>query len=251
MNILVLLRCLRDPAAFTVNRKAQKVFVNRDRFIVNPADRNALEAALALAGADDTVTVAALGGQAAREALQMARAMGATRAVCVDSPPGLDALGVTRVIQTLIRYLGGVDLVLFGNEVLDSDMAQVAPRLAAALDWHFVEDAYQVSALPGWMGLVVAGQGGYRWLSADLPAVATVARDSNRPRFAPAPAIIRVFTNPDAVESITLTELELDPASLTPVTLQRGESFPRERALGHLADGDDPLRQIADAIRGK
>ena len=251
MNILVLLRCLRDPAAFTVNRKAQKVFVNRERFIVNPADRNALEAALALAGADDTVTVSALGGQAAREALQMARAMGAQRAVCVESPAGLDALGVTRVVQTLIGQLGGVDLVLLGNELLDSNMAQVAPRLAAALDWHFVEDAYQVSALPGWLGLVVAGPGGSRWLGADLPAVATVARDSNRPRFAPAPAIIRVFTDPDAVETITLADLDLDPASLVPVTLQRGESFPPERTLGRLAEGDAPLRQIADALRGK
>jgi electron transfer flavoprotein beta subunit len=251
MNILVLLRIVRDPAGFTVNRKAQKIFFNRERFVVNPSDRNALEAALALAGADDTVTVAALGGHAAREALQMARAIGATRAVCVASPAELDPLANTRVIQALIRYLGGIDLVVLGSEVLDSDLAQVAPRLAAALDWQFVADACQISALPDGLGLVVSGQDGYRRLGADLPAVASVARDSNRPRFAPAPAIIRVFTDPSALETLTLTDLELDPASLAPVTVQYGESFPPERTLGRLADGDDPVRQIADALRGK
>ena len=96
MNVLVILRSVPDPAGFTVNRKAQKVFVNRARFMVNPTDRNALEAALTLAGADDRVTVAALGDQVARQALQMARAMGAGRAVCVRPPSGLLSAGSSR-----------------------------------------------------------------------------------------------------------------------------------------------------------
>ena len=251
MNILVLLRIVLDPAGFTVNRKAQKVFVNRERFIVNPTDRNALEAALALAGAEDTVTVAALGGQAAREALQMARAMGAHRAVCLEVPAALDALAATRVLQAFVGHLGGVDLVLFGAEVLDSDMAQVAPRLAAALDCPFADGAWQVSARPDGLGLVMAQAGGYRWLGADLPAVATVTGDCNQPRFAPAIAIMQVFTDPNAVETLTIADLELDPASLLPMTVQRGESFPPERTLGRLAEGDDALRQIADALSGR
>ena len=97
----------------------------------------------------------------------------------------------------------------------------------------------------------MAEAGGYRWLGVDLPAVATVARDCNQPRFAPAAAIMRVFTDPDAVETLTLTDLELDPAGLVPVTRQRGESFPPERTLGRLAEGDDALRQIADILRGR
>ena len=253
MNILVLLRSVLDPAGFTVNRKAQKVFVNRQRFIVNPADRNALEAALALGGAQDTVTVAALGGpaagQTAGQALQMARAMGAQRAVCVEATAGLDAVGVTRVLQALVAHLGGVDLVLMGGEVLDSDMAQVAARLAAALDWQFVEGARQASAQPGGLGLVVAEDGGYRLFGAELPAVASVARDCNQPRFAPAMAIMQVFTDAAAVETITLADLALDLADLAPVTVARGESFPPERTLGRLAEADDAIRQIADMLR--
>ncbi len=249
MNILVLLRSVLDHTGFTVNRKAQKVFINRQRFIVNPADRNALEAALALAGAEDTVTVAALGGPAAREALQMARAMGAQRAVCVQAPAGLDAAGVTRVLQALVGHLGGVELVLMGSEVLDSDMAQVAARLAAALDWHFVDSVWQVSALAGGLRMTVAETGAYRWQAAEQPAVAGMARDCNQPRFAAAMAIMQVFTDADAVQTLTLSELALDPADLAPVSRPRGESFPPERTLGQLAEGDDAIRQIALALR--
>ena len=58
MNILVLLHPIRNPASFTVNRKAQKIFTHRDEYVINPADKNALEAALRLGA---TVTAVALG----------------------------------------------------------------------------------------------------------------------------------------------------------------------------------------------
>ena len=83
MNIVVLLRAGRDPASFTVNRKAQKIFVHRDEWRVTPADLNALEAALQLAGSEHTVVAVSIGGPGAQEALYLARAMGAARALQV------------------------------------------------------------------------------------------------------------------------------------------------------------------------
>ena len=252
MNILVVLRPVRDPAGFTVNRKAQKIFSNREGFILNPSDRNALEAALGAVGADGSVTVAAIGDEPALDALRMARAAGAGRAICVAPRTGLalDAGGFTQVLQQLVAHLGGVDLVLLGAEVLDADLAQVGPRLASALDWPFVERAYQASVLPdGGLGLVVAdSDGAYRLLGVDGPAVATVAVDSNKPRFAPAAQIITLYTNPEAVECLALAELGLDAAEVAPATVMRGESFPPERTLGHVVGGQDAVRQLAEAI---
>jgi electron transfer flavoprotein alpha/beta subunit len=254
-TLVVVLRPLRDPAGFTVNRKAQKIFVNRERFIVNPSDRNALEAALGVAGAGGSVTAVAMGGEPAVDALRMARAAGAGRAICVAPPDGqpLDAGGFTKVLQQLVAHLGGVDLVLLGAEVLDSDLAQVGARLASALDWPFVERACQARLLPdGGLGLVVADSGGaYRLLGVDGPAVATVAPGSNKPRFAPAAQIIAVFTNPEAVERLALADLGLDEGELAPATVVRGESFPTERTLGQIIEGQDAVRQLAEAIRNR
>jgi len=255
MNSLVVLRPVRDPAGFTVNRKAQKIFVNRERFIVNPSDRNALETALCAAGADGGVTAAAIGGEPALNALRMARAAGAGRAICIAPPDGqaLDAGGFTKVLQQLVAHVGGVDLVLLGAEALDSDLAQVGARLASTLDWPFVERAYQARALPdGGLELVVAGSNGaYRLLGVDGPAVATVALNSNKPRFAPAAQIITVYTYPEAVERLALSDLGLDAAELAPVTVTRGESFPPERTLGRMIVGEDAVRQLAEALRNR
>jgi|SRR5579859_1578529 len=251
MNILVVLRAVRDPAGFTVNRKAQKVFINRERFIINPADRNALEAGLQVTAG--SVTAVALGGETAGEVLRQARAAGAARAIWVRLPDAapLDAGGATAVLQRVIGHIGSVDLVLLGAEVLDADLAQVGPRLAAALDWPFMEEVYQTRALPeAGLGLVVrAAAGEYRLASAGGPAVAGVVRDCNKPRFAPAARIITLYQDPRAVEQLSLAELGLDEPQLSPATTIRGESFPPERTLGQMLAGDDAPHELARALK--
>ncbi len=254
MNTLVVLRPVRHPASFTVNRKAQKIFVNREQFIVNPSDRNALEAALALAETQGDVTAVALGGEPALDALRMARAAGASRAlrVAVPEDQALDALGISLVLRQVVAHIGGLDLILLGAEVLDSDTAQVGGRLAAELDWPLVEGVYAATALPdGDIGLVVSTAGAYRLQSANGPAVATVVRDCNKPRFAPAARIITVFSSPESVETLTLAGLGLEAAEIKPGTTVHGESFLPERTLGHIIERETAVRQLADAIRNR
>jgi electron transfer flavoprotein beta subunit len=262
MNVIVVLRALRDPDSFTVNRRAQKIFVNREAYRLNPSDHNALEAALALAdGAAGAVTVTAVsyGGQTAADVLYQARAMGAARAVWVSEPAlhQADASVLTRVLQRVLEYLGGADLVLMGDGVLDADLAQVGPRLAAALDWPFVEAAHRVQLAPdddnrlvGVLANSAAGAGGFRAVSAALPAVATIAADSNKPRYAPAARIIRVYAEAQAVESVTAADLGLDETAMTALVTRRGESFPPERTLGQRIEAPDELAaQLVAALR--
>jgi len=254
MNILVLLRSVRDPAGFTINRRAQKIFINRERFLLNPSDRNALEMALTLAGTAGQVIVVALGGARAQEILAMARATGAHTAIHVAVPENaaLDAFGTARALRQVVRHVGGVDLVLLGAEVLDADTAQTGARLAVELDLPLLEDVYAAQALSdGGFALAVSTADGFHWLSAGGPAVATVVRDCNRPRYAPAASIITVYSNPEPGETIELTDLGLDAAELAPLTQVRGESFPPERQMGRLLDGADSLRQLAGALRAR
>src|SRR5262245_20824237 len=128
MTILVWLHAVHDPASFTVNRKAQKIFYHRDDYLLNPADKNALEAALQLGG---TMIAVSIGEGPADDVVRQARALGATRAIRVSDPAlaQVDASAHVAVLQRLITHLGGVELVLLGAEVLDSDLAQVGPRL--------------------------------------------------------------------------------------------------------------------------
>ncbi len=253
MNILVILRAVLDPSGFTVNRRAQKVFVNRERFIINPSDKNALEAALSLTTEGDTVVAVALGEAPAEDALRQARAMGAGRALLVRDAAlkSADATVVAAALRHLVNHLDETKLVLLGAEVLDADLAQVGPRLAAALDWPFIEGAHQLEVHGSTVTAIAPQSDGFHRLEADLPAVVSVAPDSNQPRYAPGAKIINVFKDKHAVETHTAAELPLGASDLTALTERRGESFPPERELGKRPEGspDELARLVAEAIR--
>jgi len=253
MNILVILRAVQDPNGFTVNRRAQKVFVNREQFIINPSDKNALEAALSLATESDTVVAVALGDAPGEDALRQARAMGAGRALLVRDATlqNADATVVAAALRHLVNHLDETKLVLLGAEVLDADLAQVGPRLAAVLDWPFIEGAQQLEIHGSTIAAIAPQPDGFHKLEADLPAVVSVAPDSNQPRYAPGAKIINVYKDKHAVETHTPADLQLTEADLTPITEVRGESFPPERELGERLEGspDELARQVAEVIR--
>jgi len=247
MNILVILRAVQDPSGLSVNRRAQKVFINREQYLFNPSDRNALEAALQLGG---RVTVLGLGGAPAEQVLRDARAMGAARAVQIrdEGLKNADAFVLTGVFQRAIEQLGGIDLVLLGAEVLDSDNGQIGPRLAEALDWAFIGNAHELKVSGETLTAIVARGRAFARVEADLPAVATVAPDSNKPRYAHAGRVIAAFSDAAAVEIRSAADLGLSEANLQPVTEWRGESFPPERELGKRLEGD-VAAQLVETLR--
>jgi len=232
MNILVFLRVVRDPAGITVNRKAQKVFINRENYLLNPADKNALEAALTIA-ADHTLIAVALGGAPAEDALRQARALGAHRAVLVPETLA-DALTLTTALHKVIEHMGSAELIVLGADVLDADTAQVAPRLAAALARPLISAAHQITLIPTTVQGIARQADGFHTLEADLPAVVTVSRDSNKPRYANAAHIMNMYRAPDAIERLSLADLGLSADDLQPVTDYRGDSFPAEREFGQV-----------------
>jgi electron transfer flavoprotein beta subunit len=254
MNILVVLRAGRDPASFTVNRKVQKVFVHRNEYRTNPADLNALEAALQLSNAGQTVIALAGGGPEAQEALYQARAMGAARAVWITDTALREADAGPRVaiLQKAMTHLGGVDLVLLGASVRHADLAQTGPRLAAALGWPFIDAAHALQMEGATLTATVAAGAGFEGVRAGTPAVVAVAEDANQPRFAPAASIIRVYAEADAIEALTPADLGVDPADLQPQVVRRGERYPPERTFGQVLAGstEDLARQMAAALRG-
>ncbi len=247
MNILVILRAVQDPSGLSVNRRAQKVFINREQSIFNPSDRNALEAALRLGG---HVTVLGLGGAPAEQVLRDACARGAARAVQIrdEGLKNADAFVLTGVFQRAIEHLGGADLVLLGAEVLDSDNGQIGPRLAEALDWAFIGNAHELKVSGRTLTAIVARGRAFARMETDLPAVATVAPDSNKPRYAHAGRVITAFSNAAVVEVRSAADIGLSEADLQPVSELRGESFPPERELGKRLEGD-VIAQVAETLR--
>jgi len=155
---------------------------------LNPADANALEAALQIRDAlqDTQVIILTLGPQAAEEALREAAALGADRAVRLwdDSLAGSDCLATARVLAAAVRRLE-CDLVLCGAQSVNGMSGSVGPQLAELLG---------IPAIPSVLGAKMqddgsvlcerrAGGGIRVSESVSLPALCTVEQDANGPRY--------------------------------------------------------------------
>ncbi len=242
MHIVVILHPVRDPASFTVTRTAQKIFVHREQYSLNPSDKNALEAALRLGG---TVTAVALGGAPAEDYLRLARAMGAQRAVQIKAPATADAGAVVSILQNALEHIGAADVIVLGDEVLDADLAQVGPRLAGDRErgWAFIAHAHALTVDGAVVRATVRTPDGFHQVEADLPAVISIAADSNKPRYAHGRDIMRFYKAADAVEVLEVEGVESSVEA-------RGESYPSERELGVRLSGavKDMARQVADVM---
>lgn len=247
MKVLVAIKQVLDPAGMTVNRKAGKVFVNREGYIINPADKRALEAALRIKdGMDADVIAAAIGPARAADALREARALGADRAILISNPESPDEAVIVRALVALCNHVGGIDLVLTGDSAADTGAA-IGPRLAEALNFAYLGSAVQC-AIEGNVVRVVgrdaALQPLYAGHEADLPAVVAVTREGPAPRYAHGGDIIASYRDANTVETLTPADLGLSDSDLQPLAAERGQSFPPEREFGKQVSLEDVVGQI-------
>ncbi len=236
MRILVPIKQIQDPAGLTVNRKVGRVFVNREGYMMNPASKCALEAALRIAEAE--VVAVAFGGEQAIDALGGGRGRGAGRAILI-SEERIDSGGVARAFKALIDYLGGVDLVLNGHRTLDTGQSSGA-RLAEALNWPYLGEAVECRVEGSVARVARSTTGdGYQAYEADLPAVVTVTSQGPKPRYAHGGDIITAYRDPKAYETLTLEDLGVTEMEVVLGTAERGQSFPPEREFGRMMSVDE------------
>ncbi len=220
-------------------------------FVMNYYDEHATEAGLRLREQfGGTVTLVSVGPERAREALRTGLAMGADEAILVTDPQldRADPVGVARVLAAVIRTLP-YDVVLCGKISTDDNAGIVGPALAEYLG---VPQATAVARLEvdaaGSRALVHREvEGGVEVLSVPLPAVLTVERSLNEPRYPSLPGIMKAKRTP--IRTLTLAEVGL-AAPAPRAVLARLESPPARRA-GRIVQGDadDAVREIVRFLR--
>ncbi|GMR14962.1 MAG: electron transfer flavoprotein subunit beta/FixA family protein [Gammaproteobacteria bacterium] len=173
---------------------------------INPFDEIALEEALRIreAGNAEEVIVVSLGGNECQQQLRTGLAMGADRAIQIDTAGRLQPLTIARAFLKLVEK-EQPGLVILGKQAIDDDNSQTGQMLAALWDRPQATFASQVTLSDNQATVVREVDAGLETIEVDLPAVITVDLRLNEPRFVKLPDIMKAKRKP--LDVIALDEL--------------------------------------------
>lgn len=239
MRIIVPIKQILDPSGLSFRRDKERMFVNREEWIIDPGSKAAIEAALRLKGEEEEIFALSVGQPRADDALREALAMGCDAAYLLNDKAFAEAdVSVTaRILAAAVGRLGGADLIVAGRESGDTGAGQIGPRLAEALGYAQVTDVVALAAGEDGIEATRRWGDGYATVKAPLPAVVTVAPEAFEPRLPHGARIMSAYREWD-VPVWTAADLELADAALSPLLAKRGESFPPELEVGERFRGD-------------
>lgn len=225
MNVVV---CLKQVPDTTAEKKLNSEFrLDRGSVenIINPFDEYAVEEALKLKeGKGATVTALSVGPESAKEALRKAVAMGVEKAVLVTDPAlaGSDTLGTAKAIAAALNKLQ-CDVAIFGMASTDAATAQVPAKVAALLNQALLSYASRLEAGDGSATVRRQTDQGYDVITASLPAVVSVVKGINEPRYPSLKGIMQAKRT--QIEAWSLADIGVGADEV-------GKAGAKERVLG-------------------
>jgi len=178
---------------------------------MNPFDEISVEEALRLkeAGKAEEVVVVSIGPAKAEETLRTALAMGADRAILIETDETVEPLAVAKLLKGVVDA-ETPDLVILGKQAIDDDSNQTGQMLAALLGWGQGTFASKVEIADGSVAVTREVDGGLQTVSLKLPAVVTTDLRLNEPRYASLPNIMKAKKKP--LDKKTPADLGVDIA---------------------------------------
>ncbi|MDX1508142.1 MAG: electron transfer flavoprotein subunit beta/FixA family protein, partial [Woeseiaceae bacterium] len=199
---------------------------------INPFDEIALEEALRIRerGEASEIIVASIGPAEAQQQLRTGLAMGADRAILVETPDDIDPLSRARVFLELIqREQPG--LVLLGKQAIDDDNSQLGQMLAALWERPQATFASKIELADGVATVTREVDAGLETIAVDLPAVITADLRLNEPRYVKLPDIMKAKKKP--LDQLPLAELGIESG---PAFRETHFEPPAERQKGIMVD---------------
>ena len=177
---------------------------------MNPFCEIAVEEAVRLKekGIATEVVAVSIGPAQAQETLRTALAMGADRAILIQSDTDLEPLAVAKVLKAVVAE-EAPQLVLMGKQAIDGDNNAVGQMLSALLDWPQATFASKIEIAGEKAKVTREVDGGLQTIEVDLPAVITADLRLNEPRYASLPNIMKAKKKELAVK--TVADYGVDP----------------------------------------
>ncbi|RUA00721.1 MAG: electron transfer flavoprotein subunit beta/FixA family protein [Deltaproteobacteria bacterium] len=253
MQLYVCVKHVPDTAA-TIKVSGEAEFNDAAcKFIVNPYDEYALEAAVRLYEKEKTgeVVVVTVGPKAAVTTIRSALAMGAHRAIHVKHEGQfLDSKTTAAALKAAITSDGQPDLILGGKGAVDTEGFQTLYRLAAAMDVPVVNEVVKLDIGDGTAVVEKEIGGGTRQvLKMAIPGVIGATKGLNEPRYPKFPDIMKAKKK--AIKEVDLSELDLGTVANTS-KIVRLEAV-AERSAAKIMQGElrDQVLELVDTLKNQ
>lgn len=211
MRVLVPIKRVVDPyVKIHVKKDGQGVETQNVKMAINPFDEIALEEAIRWKEANiatEIVTVS-LGAPSCAESLRVALALGADKALLIQTEHLLEPLHVAQCLHKLVQQ-HAFDIVIMGKQAIDDDCNQTGQMLATLLDWPQATFASQIVFSQDKKSVEVTREvdQGLEVVKASLPLIITTDLRLNEPRLASLPAIMQAKRKP--LETIDFSTLDI------------------------------------------
>mgnify|MGYP005838368163 CR=1 FL=1 len=189
MHAIVCIKQVPDTTDVKVNPETGTLIREGVPSIVNPFDTYAIEEALRLREKfGGKVTVISMGPPQAKEALKEAVAMGADEAILLSDRAfaGSDTWATAYTLANAIRKIGDFDVILCGKQAIDGDTGQVGPGIARQLDIEQLTYVFKIQEIDFQAKRIQVErllEEGREVVETRLPALLTVVKDINQPRY--------------------------------------------------------------------
>jgi electron transfer flavoprotein beta subunit len=162
------------------------------KMAINPFCEIAVEEAVRLkeAGTATEIIVVSIGDKFCQEQLRTALALGADRAIQIETDERLDALNIAKLLQKIVEE-EQPQLVILGKQSIDSDNNQTGQMLAALTEMPQGTFASNIKVVGGKVHVTREVDGGLQTLALNLPAIITTDLRLNEPRYASLPNIMK------------------------------------------------------------
>ena len=164
---------------------------------MNPFDEISIEEAIRLreAGVATEIIAVSIGVSQCQETLRTALAMGADRAILVESSADVQPLAVAKLLKAICEK-ESPQMVILGKQAIDDDSNQTGQMLAALLNWPQATFASKVTVTAGVAEVMREIDGGMETIEIKLPAIITTDLRLNTPRYATLPNIMKAKKKP-------------------------------------------------------
>jgi electron transfer flavoprotein beta subunit len=200
------------------------VDLNNVKMSINPFCEIAVEEAVRLkeAGSATEIVAVTVGSQASQEQLRTALALGADRAVLLETNDDVEPLGIAKLLAKICEE-EKPDLIILGKQAIDGDNNQTGQMLAALLGFPQATFASELKINDGVATVTREIDGGLQTIAVNLPAIVTTDLRLNEPRYASLPNIMKAKKKElnvidasslgiDFVSRLTTLKVELPPS---------------------------------------